>query len=374
MKLKNRNLYKKAFRAEFFLIAQEKLSDINRVEEFKENIMLDHRTETFMAVCSVMNYREAAELLHITQPAVTQHIQFLEKEYGCRLFLYENRKLIKTPAAQMLEDYLRSVQQRENFLREKIKNNGLRELRIGATKTIGDYVITDRIHDFLNQPDTALTLIVDNTKHLLHLLEQNTLDYAIIEGFFDKNRFGSQLYRREPFVGICPKDHPFAGREVSVEEILKETLIHREKGSGTLAILEEKLLEYNESLERFHRHICICKLKCCQLRSKFVTDGSTGIGGNQENAATAEASFQNAEPQFTNTFESDLMKYLCISSFKMIIDLIKSGYGISFVYEVLAKSDPELGIFTLKGEPIVREFNVIYLKHADVREKMEWFL
>ena len=51
-----------------------------------------------------------------------------------------------------------------------------------------------------------------------------------------------------------------------------------------------------------------------------------------------------------------------------------SGYGISFVYEVLAKSDPELGIFTLKGEPIVREFNVIYLKHADVREKMEWFL
>lgn len=319
MKLKNRNLYKKAFRAEFFLIAQKKLSDINRVEEFKENIMLDHRTETFMAVCSVMNYREAAELLHITQPAVTQHIQFLEKEYGCRLFLYENRKLIKTPAAQMLEDYLRSVQQRENFLREKIKNNGLRELRIGATKTIGDYVITDRIHDFLNQPDTALTLIVDNTKHLLHLLEQNTLDYAIIEGFFDKNRFGSQLYRRETFVGICPKDHPFAGREVSVEEILKETLIHRENGSGTLAILEEKLLEHNESLERFHRHICI-------------------------------------------------------SSFKMIIDLIKSGYGISFVYEVLAKSDPDLGIFTLKGEPIVREFNVIYLKHADVREKMEWFL
>ena len=48
----------------------------------------------------------------------------------------------------MLEDYLRSVQQRENFLREKIKNNGLRELRIGATKTIGDYVIIDRIHRF----------------------------------------------------------------------------------------------------------------------------------------------------------------------------------------------------------------------------------
>ena len=272
-----------------------------------------------MTVCNVMNYREAAELLHITQPAVTQHIQFLEKEYGCRLFLYENRKLIKTPAAQILEEHLRSVQQRENFLRERIKNNGLRELRIGATKTIGDYVITDQIHKFLDQSDTALTLIVDNTEHLLHLLEQNMLDYAIIEGFFDKNRFESQLYCREPFIGICPKNHPFTGREVSVEEILTETLIHREKGSGTLAILEDKLLEYNESLNRFHRHICI-------------------------------------------------------SSFKMIIDLIKSGYGISFVYEVLAKSDPELGIFTLKGETVIREFNIIYLKYADVQEKIEWFL
>lgn len=281
--------------------------------------MLDHRTETFMTVCNVMNYREAAELLHITQPAVTQHIQFLEKEYECRLFLYENRRLIKTPAAQMLEDYLRSAQQRENFLREKLKNNGLRELRIGATKTIGDYVITDQIHKFLEQPDTSLTLIVDNTRHLLQLLEQNALDYAIIEGYFDKNRFGSQLYRQEPFVGICPKDHPFSGKEVSVEELLSETLIHREKGSGTLAILEDKLLEHNESLERFQRHICI-------------------------------------------------------SSFKMIIDLIKSGYGISFVYEVLAKSHPELGTFTLKGEPLVREFNIIYLKYAEVGEKIGWFL
>ena len=51
--------------------------------------MLDHRIETFMAVCELMNYRKAADLLHITQPAVTQHIQFLENEYGCRLFLYE---------------------------------------------------------------------------------------------------------------------------------------------------------------------------------------------------------------------------------------------------------------------------------------------
>ena len=280
--------------------------------------MLDHRMETFMAVCEVMNYREAAEILHITQPAVTQHIQFLEREYGCKLFQYENRKLTKTKEAILLEEHIRASRQQERSLRQKLHSSGIKELKIGATKTIGDYVITDRIHDYLLKEENALTLIVDNTEHLLKLLEQNELDFAIIEGYFDKKSFDSQLFKKENFVGICKKNHPFANREISIAEILEETIIHREEGSGTRAILEEKLQEYNESLSRFKRHICI-------------------------------------------------------SSFKMILDLVKEGYGVSFVYKVLAESDPDIATFTFQGEPIVREFNIVYLKYADLNEKIAWF-
>ena len=281
--------------------------------------MLDHRAETFMAVCNLMNYRKAAELLHITQPAVTQHIQYLEKEYGCRLFLYENRKLTKTPEAILLEDYIRAIRRQESVLRQKLQHHDVRELKIGATKTIGDYVITEHIHNYLAQPDTALTLIVDNTEHLLHLLEENKLDYAIVEGYFYKRRFDSRLYRKDPFIGICRKDHSFAGREVAINELLTETIIHREEGSGTRAILEEKLTGYNESLTGFRRHICI-------------------------------------------------------SSFKLILDLVKSGYGVSFVYETLAQSDPDVSCFSLQGETVIREFNIVYPKYTDVQEKIDWFM
>ena len=48
--------------------------------------MLDFRTDTFLTVCETMNFTEAAKRLHITQPAVSQHIRFLEKEYNTRLF------------------------------------------------------------------------------------------------------------------------------------------------------------------------------------------------------------------------------------------------------------------------------------------------
>ena len=280
--------------------------------------MLDYRIGTFLALCDCMNYRRAAEVLHISQPAVTQQIHSLECMYDCKLFTYKNHRLEKTEAANILERYARAAKLHERDLRLSLSDSRVRDLKIGATKTIGDYFLGDYICRYLSRQQTALTLIVDNTEHLLNLLEDNVLDFAVVEGFFDKDRFDSILLRREPFVGICQREHPFAGREIGVDELMQQTIIHREAGSGTRAILEQELTGYNESLQRFQRHICI-------------------------------------------------------SSFKLILDLVKRGYGISFVYDILAGSDPELAKFTLRGESVVREFNIVYLKYADLREKIRLF-
>lgn len=281
--------------------------------------MLDYRIETFLTVCDYMNYHKTAEALGLTQPAVTQQIRFLENKYECKLFEYKSHKLYKTDAAVVLEQYARAIRQKETVLLEKLQPEEIHELRIGATKTIGDYFLPDYIHRFLTNKRNALNLVVDNTSHLLNLLEANQLDFAIVEGFFDKSRYDSMLLRREPFVGICNKNHPFAGREVSIPELLQETIIHREDGSGTRAILEKELSGYNESLQRFKRRISI-------------------------------------------------------SSFKLILDMVKRGHGISFVYNILADSDPEVAKFTLKNEHVVREFNIVYLKYSDMEENIRYFL
>lgn len=280
--------------------------------------MLDYRIDTFLTLCESMNYRKTAEMLHISQPAVTQQIHYLENQYGQKLFVYENRRLVKTEAAAILEQYARAAKLQQQDLLQKLESSPIHTLRIGATKTIGDYYLKEDIRRYLQSPDNALTLIVDNTEHLLRLLEENELDFSVVEGFFDKTRFDSILLRREPFVGICRKDHHFAGREVTMEELLQQTIIHREAGSGTRAILEQELRGYNESLQRFQRHICI-------------------------------------------------------SSFNIILDLVKQGFGVSFVYNILADSDPALAKFSIRGESVVREFNVVYLKYADMGEKIRLF-
>ena len=69
---------------------------------YQEGNMLDSRIDTFLLLCKVMNFRKTADLLGISQPAVTQQIHHLETKYGQKLFRYENRRLEKTEAAVML--------------------------------------------------------------------------------------------------------------------------------------------------------------------------------------------------------------------------------------------------------------------------------
>lgn len=66
---------------------------------------MDQKLSTFLTLCSTMNYRRAADALHLTQPAVTKQIQALEAQYGVKLFSYDERKLRKTPQGEILERY-----------------------------------------------------------------------------------------------------------------------------------------------------------------------------------------------------------------------------------------------------------------------------
>ena len=58
--------------------------------------MLDFRMDTFLAVCRHMNYTKAAQELNLTQPGVSQHIHWLEEQYGVKLFQYANKRLSLT--------------------------------------------------------------------------------------------------------------------------------------------------------------------------------------------------------------------------------------------------------------------------------------
>lgn len=280
--------------------------------------MTDARIETFVTLCRLMNYRRTAEELNMTQPAVTQHIHFLEEKYGCKLFLYDKKTLKMTQEAEILKKHAENVLYQEARLRASLHAEGGWSLRVGATKTIGDYVLGKQISTYLAKAENRISVEVDNTKRLLELLSKGVLDFALIEGFFDRQRYESRLYKREEFVGICTKSHPFAGKSLCFEEVRKENLLLREEGSGTRKILEQLLYENNRSVNEFSR----------------VTR---------------------------------------VSSFGLITRLLEEGKSITFAYRAVGENHPGLAFFYLKGMRVLREFNYVFLDTPFSARAVDYF-
>ena len=160
--------------------------------------MQDFRVKTFLTVCRTLNYTRAAEELALTQPAVSQHITYLEREYGAKLFTYHRKKLELTPAGRVLRDGLATMAHDDLLLHERIgevAHGATVKLRIGMTLTAGEYVVARPLARCLGaRPDIQVTVRSGGTQHLMELLDAGTIDCAFVEGLFDKARYASRPF------------------------------------------------------------------------------------------------------------------------------------------------------------------------------------
>lgn len=216
--------------------------------------MLDFRMDTFLAVCKQLNFTQAAKELSITQPAVSQHIKYLETVYQTKLFYFEGKKLFLTEAGKLLFDTVSVMKADENKLKIKMlqNNKDILHLQFGATLTIGEFVLPNKICQLLQaDPHLQLTMIVDNTASLLNKLILGKIDFALLEGYFPKKDFDYVKYSREKFICIAGSDYSFKKQPEILEDLLNEPLIIREDGSGTREILERNLENQSLTLTDF---------------------------------------------------------------------------------------------------------------------------
>ncbi len=288
--------------------------------------MLDFRMETFLTVCQCMNFTRASEKLNITQPAVSQHIHFLEKHYNTKLFRYEGKKLKLTGAGEILRNASLTMMHDEISMQNQMqKSEGEEEIRFGATRTVGDVLMGRILERYLEAyPDAKICMIVENTQELLMRLDEGTIDFALVEGFFQKNEYDHQKYSDENYVAVCAPDYIFSGqrgdtsggmqgtvnsgKSVTVEDLFHERLLVREEGSGTREVLERCLDAQNLSIR-------------------------------------------------------DFKKVMEVGSLQTIKELTKAGCGITFLYETAVRDELKSGTLKriiLKGLDISHEFNFIW--------------
>ncbi len=195
-------------------------------------------------------------------------------------------------------------------------------LRFGTTLTVGGYKMKKVLPKLLNDfPKREITMEIGNTKTLLEKLRSGEIDFAILEGHFDKSEYEWKLFSKERFIGVCSHLHEFKDKNVVFQDILKERLILREKGSGTRSIFEQLLYEHNITMKNFNNTMQI---------------------GNME-----------------------LIKYL-----------VSKNMGITFLYQEAAQielEEGELVKINLSDFNVEREFNFVYLKDSlHDKDYIEW--
>ena len=225
--------------------------------------MLDFRMKTFLAVCRQLNYTRAAEELSITQPAVTQHIQYLQDYYGVKLFVYANRQLTLTREGEMLRDAAMTMFHNEEKLKRDFKDMraGHRAIRFGATRTIGEYVLPAQLAQYMKRnPTVRVRMEVENTETLLGMVDDGRLDFAIVEGYFRKSEYDCILWSRESFICVCAPDYPLPCPQPKLTDLMQERLIFRSSGSGSRAVLERTLEGKNHHLSDFEQLVEVSDL------------------------------------------------------------------------------------------------------------------
>ncbi|NNG65956.1 selenium metabolism-associated LysR family transcriptional regulator [Caldanaerobacter subterraneus] len=197
----------------------------------------------FLTVCQEGSMSKAAKKLYMTQPSISQTIGELEQELNIKLFERINKHLYLTYPGEILREYSKRIisllEEAENTLLD-ISNLKTGKLRVGASTTIGTYLIPKILSEFRKKyENTSIFFNIDNTEVIEKQILENSIDIGIVEGPIHSQDIIIEPFIEDELYLVCSKGHRWALKKVIEPwEIEEEELIIREKGSGTREVFE----------------------------------------------------------------------------------------------------------------------------------------
>ncbi len=201
---------------------------------------------TFVRVIETQNFTKVARELDISQPAVSKQIQALEEMYGVLLLERTGKKLKPTPEGEALytcaKDILRAVEKTDRVMGDILETRKGR-LLLGASTIPGQYIMPPLMSEFKSRhPHVALYMEVGDSEVILGKVVDKQLDVGIIGAWTGDRRVDYFKWIADELLLVVPEGHGLLDLEaVTVDDILQEPWVFREKGSGTRATLESAL-------------------------------------------------------------------------------------------------------------------------------------
>ncbi|MCY1568976.1 LysR family transcriptional regulator [Staphylococcus pettenkoferi] len=151
--------------------------------------------------------RKAAEILYISQPAVTQRLKAIESAFGVDIFIRTKKQLITTTEGAMIIEHAKDMLNRERLFRDKMQAhigevNG--KISIGCSSLIGQTLLPEVLNLYTRQfPNVEIQVQVGSSEQI----KANHKDYhvMIIRGNKIMNLSNTHLYNDEHYF-IYPRD------------------------------------------------------------------------------------------------------------------------------------------------------------------------
>jgi len=210
--------------------------------------MNDFRLSVFLSVVRNRSFTKASNELHISQPAISQHIKEIEKLYDVRLIERNKNTISLTPQGKIFLSYANDIHtkyQELEFEMNLASQNNKGKLILGASTTISQYVLPPIMALFMKRfPEIELSLISGNSEQIEEYVYNRKVDFGFVEGLVHKKEFNYSVLAKDELVLVTSAENKTID-EIDIEKLKTLPLIVRENGSGTLAVFQNTLKEHN---------------------------------------------------------------------------------------------------------------------------------
>jgi DNA-binding transcriptional LysR family regulator len=215
---------------------------------YKPIFMEDYKLKVFHSVAKNQSFTKAAAELFITQPAVTKQIKNLEESLGTRLFDRIGNSIVMTQEAEVLFGYTNEIfHLYQEFMLElsTMKKQPSGSFSVGASTTIAQYLISPVLSSFQKKfPHIQLNLVSGNSGTIENAVLSKNICLGIVEGKRHHSDLKYSELTTDELVLVTHAKSRYAKKsQIDLDELKKVPIVLRERGSGTLEVIETALQE-----------------------------------------------------------------------------------------------------------------------------------
>ncbi len=200
----------------------------------------------FCRIVERKSFSLAADEMRITQPAASQQVRSLEREFSTTLLDRSRRTVVPTDAGQVLYRYGRDILDLDERVRTEILDLGelvAGRVVVGASTGPGDNVLPAMLSEFKRAyPGVAISLHVDDTHTVIERVLSRGCEIGAVGAVTPRHDLVAEPLARDEIVLVCAPTHPWASRDqVTLDELIAEPHLIQQQGAGVRSVLEDHL-------------------------------------------------------------------------------------------------------------------------------------